>query len=65
MKKITEDWLISAECDLLILLDQLYIDARYPGELGLLPNGKPSISEAKGFYNLGRQVFEASKSTCN
>lgn len=50
--------------DLLILLDQLYIDARYPGELGLLPDGKPSISEAKQFYMLAKQLFEATKSTC-
>ena len=27
--------------DTLIILDQLYIDARYPGEFGLLPQGKP------------------------
>jgi HEPN domain-containing protein len=50
--------------DLLILLDQLYIDARYPGELGLLPDGKPSIKEAEEFYSLGRQIYEAAKSTC-
>ncbi len=32
-------------------LDKLYIDARYPGELGLLPNGKPSLNEAHEFYD--------------
>jgi HEPN domain-containing protein len=50
--------------DHLILLDQLYIDARYPGELGLLPNGKPSVKEAKEFYILGKQMFEAAKLIC-
>ncbi|HEY5590926.1 MAG TPA: HEPN domain-containing protein [Paludibacter sp.] len=50
--------------DLLILLDQLYIDARYPGELGLLPDGKPSISEAREFYNLGKMIYESAKSSC-
>lgn len=50
--------------DQLILLDQLYIDARYPGELGLLPDGKPSLKEAEEFYNLGKQVYEAAKFTC-
>jgi HEPN domain-containing protein len=50
--------------DLLTLLDQLYIDARYPGELGLLPNGKPTTEEAKEFYSLAVQLNEAVKSTC-
>ncbi len=25
------------------MLDKLYIDARYPGDLGLLPTGKPTL----------------------
>jgi len=50
--------------DQLILLDQLYIDARYPGELGLLPNGKPSVKEANEFYIIGKQMFEAVKLIC-
>lgn len=28
-------------------LNELYIDSRYPSEIGLLPNGKPSKKEAK------------------
>jgi HEPN domain-containing protein len=50
--------------DQLILLDQLYIDARYPGELGLLPDGKPSTKEANEFYILSKQIFEAAKLIC-
>ena len=50
--------------ELLILLDQLYIDSRYPGELGLLPNGKPSLEEAKEFAQLGEQVLAAAKLVC-
>jgi len=50
--------------DLFVLLDQLYIDARYPGEMGLLPEGKPSISEAKEFFDLGKKVLEYTKSNC-
>ena len=50
--------------DLLTLLDQLYIDARYPGELGLLPNGKPTAEEAKEFYSLAVQLHDIVKSTC-
>jgi HEPN domain-containing protein len=31
-------------------LDRLYIDSRYPGDLGLMPNGKPSAEEAEAYY---------------
>jgi HEPN domain-containing protein len=62
--KIKEKLNTEINTDLLILLDQLYIDARYPGEMGLLPDGKPSISEAREFYNLGKMVYELAKSSC-
>ncbi len=50
--------------DLLILLDQLYIDARYPGEFGLLPHGKPSADETRSFLNLAEQFLKATLKTC-
>ena len=31
-------------------LDTVYIEARYPGDLGLMPHGKPSITEAEIYY---------------
>lgn len=40
------------------LLDQLYTDARYPNEFGLLPDGKPSLAEAAGFDSFARDLFE-------
>ena len=45
--------------DLLKTLDSLYTEARYPGELGLLPNGKPSLEDARTFY-LEAKRFHAS-----
>jgi HEPN domain-containing protein len=36
--------------DKLALLNKLYIDSRYPGDLGLLPEGKPSSEDARSFY---------------
>jgi HEPN domain-containing protein len=41
----------------LILLDQLYIDARYPGEFGLLPDGKPSVEKATEFTEFAIRIF--------
>ena len=50
--------------DMVILerLDDLYIDARYPGELGLLPNGKPTVDDARKFYEFAKYIFKKVKS---
>ena len=39
-------------------LNQLYIDARYPGERGLLPEGKPSEEEARQLFAFAESVFQ-------
>lgn len=31
-------------------LDRLYLDARYPGDFGLMPDGKPTLDEAKIYF---------------
>ena len=38
-------------------LDQLYIDARYPGDLGLLPQGKPTIPDAQEYLAQAKTIF--------
>ena len=38
-------------------LDKLYIDSRYPGDMGLLPYGKPTLEDAKEFYDFALYVF--------
>jgi HEPN domain-containing protein len=40
------------ESELLGIINEIYIEARYPGDLGLLPNGKPTISESEAFIHL-------------
>jgi HEPN domain-containing protein len=42
-----------SESDLVLLgiINEVYIDARYPGDLGLLPHGKPTVSEIENFMN--------------
>ena len=39
------------------LLDKLYIESRYPSSFGLLPYGKPTLEDAKEFYNFALEVF--------
>lgn len=44
--------------DILDTLNALYIDSRYPGDMGLLPYGKPSLEDAKEFYRCSKDIFE-------
>ena len=50
--------LIRLEVDPEILtdLDDLYIESRYPGELGLLPDGKPTREDAQRFYRFAQSL---------
>ncbi len=56
--------MIEGLCDLEIDIDalqkvsQLYIDTRYPGDFGLLPDGKPSLEETKAFYLFAMDVYK-------
>ncbi len=54
---IVRDKFLIENTEILKRLDELYIDARYPSELGLLPEGKPSIEDAREFYEFAVQVF--------
>ncbi len=38
-------------------LEEVYMDSRYPGDLGLLHNGKPTLAEAKEFYDFAKRVY--------
>jgi HEPN domain-containing protein len=50
---------VGLELDLrtLQVLNDLYVDARYPGELGLLPHGRPSPEDARQFYEFAAKVY--------
>jgi len=50
--------IIDIDYDKLELINELYIDSRYPGDLGLLPYGKPTLEDTKEFYNFAKNVFE-------
>lgn len=46
---------------LIIALDSLYIESRYTGEFGLLPNGKPSQKQSQLFYDFADEVYNVVK----
>lgn len=39
-------------------INELYIDSRYPTDLGLLPEGKPSMEIADKFFKLATEIHE-------
>jgi len=44
--------------NILITLDGLYIESRYPSAFGLLPHGKPTLEDAKMFYEFANDIFD-------
>ena len=50
--------LTDEELILLGLINEVYIDSRYPGDLGLLPNGKPTKNEIITFIELCEIIFQ-------
>ncbi len=55
------DFAFEIDDDLILMLDDLYIDSRYPGDFGLLPNGNPTIEDAKTFYKLAEDIHNQIK----
>ena len=42
--------------DTLVMISQVYLDSRYPGDIGLLPDGLPSVDLAQGFLEFAKEV---------
>jgi HEPN domain-containing protein len=49
---------IEIDEDLIDQLNDLYIESRYPTDIGFLPDGKPSLERAKMFYKYANETFE-------
>lgn len=54
----------SVDGDMLDRLEAVYIEARYPGEMGLLPEGKPSQAEANRFYEFAKEFYGQGRTAC-
>lgn len=48
---------LDVEQDLFDEINELYIDSRYPTDLGLLPGGKPSKEAAEKFFGLASEIY--------
>jgi HEPN domain-containing protein len=40
----------------LIVINEVYVESRYPGDIGLLADGIPTFEEAKEFLEYAREV---------
>jgi HEPN domain-containing protein len=55
---VRDSFPVVANLDMLDRLEAVYIEARYPGEMGLLPTGKPTTAEAAALLGLARDVYQ-------
>jgi len=55
--------LTEQETILLETINAVYIDARYPADLGLMPSGKPTLKEAENFIRFTETLFKKLKRT--
>ena len=62
LHEIVKNDIKSIDNNLLFRINELYIESRYPGDIGLLPSGKPTIRDAKEFYRFATEIF---KEVCN
>lgn len=57
LKEITQNYISIDDDEILDDINDLYIESRYPGDLGLLPCGKPTLKDAKEFYEFAQDIF--------
>lgn len=46
------------ELKILLKINELYVESRYPGDMGLLPYGKPTLQDAREFYEFALKIFD-------
>jgi HEPN domain-containing protein len=49
--------LVELDTSILDTLDNIYIETRYPVDMGLLPSGLPTQQDAEEIYNMAEKVF--------
>jgi HEPN domain-containing protein len=58
LKELTEKHvLFDVDKQLLLHISEVYSDARYPSDLGLIPTGKPSVETAKLYENFAESIY--------
>lgn len=53
----TKIQLTELELKILSTINEVYIDSRYPGDMGLMSHGKPTIAEAENYIHFSETLF--------
>lgn len=59
--KVSKFHKIELDENLLLIINEMYIESRYPIDLGLLPDGKPPVSQVEEFINFARFIYSSVK----
>jgi len=46
-------------------INELYIDSRYPTDIGILPEGKPSTQNARDFFCFAQKLYDNTQDIIN
>ena len=58
LSKLAESYFDIEDKEMADELDKLYIDTRYPGDFGLLPDGKPTRDKAITLYLFAKKIYD-------
>ena len=58
LSKLSENYFVIEDKETADELDKLYIDTRYPGDFGLLPDGKPTSDKAVTLYVFAKKIYD-------
>ena len=62
LKELTEKYIeLEIDRDLLTQINEIYIETRYPSDLGLIPTGKPTIETARIYTNFAENIYNIVK----
>ena len=65
LSKLTKRFINLDNGRIINLLDELYTESRYPGDFGLLPNGKPTLKEAQEIFDFAKKVYKRVRGIVN
>jgi HEPN domain-containing protein len=43
----------------LLALDSIYTSSRYPSDIGIITTGKPTLKDAREFYEIAKNIFDS------
>lgn len=55
---VSENISTSINTEMLQTVSDLYIETRYPGDSGLMVDGKPTLDDVREFYEFAKDVYQ-------